>query len=85
MLVEPKKDMKKRIRRSPDYGDAAAYACHMVMRSGLITMETEKYKQSEEEIAERLREHRRLIYGRRDESLFASEFADSYVGDGYSY
>jgi hypothetical protein len=85
MLVEPKKDMKKRIRRSPDYGDSAAYACHMVMRSGLITMETEKYKQSEEEIAERLREHRRLIYGRRDESLFASEFADSYIGDGYSY
>ena len=38
--VEKKKDMKKRIGRSPDNGDAVAYTSHLVMQSGMINSET---------------------------------------------
>lgn len=34
--VEKKSDMKKRIGRSPDNGDAASYAAHMILQSGVI-------------------------------------------------
>lgn len=39
--VEPKHEMKKRIRRSPDAGDAFSYACYLLRTSGLpIKQET---------------------------------------------
>lgn len=35
MTIEPKKEMKKRIRRSPDQGDALAVLVHLALRNGL--------------------------------------------------
>lgn len=40
--IEPKKEMKKRIGRSPDDADAFIYACHMLIRSGLVSDELAK-------------------------------------------
>lgn len=37
--VEPKKEMKKRIRRSPDYGDAAVLVNHLALKHGLDGIE----------------------------------------------
>ena len=36
VLVEKKKDMKKRIRRSPDNGDSFAYMCYRIIEAGLV-------------------------------------------------
>lgn len=85
MLVESKKDMKKRIRRSPDYGDSLAYAGHMVIKSGAITIESDKHEITNEQRLERIREWRRMMAGEEKESAYASSFADSHVGGGYGY
>lgn len=42
--VERKKDMKKRIKRSPDHGDSWAYVMHQVNNSGLLRFRTPKQK-----------------------------------------
>lgn len=40
--IEPKRDMKGRIGRSPDHADAMIYGAFMLIRSGLISEELEK-------------------------------------------
>ena len=55
--VEKKKDMKKRIHRSPDNGDAFCYCNEMIVRSGLLEEDFEqeqKEEPSEDDIIERL-------------------------------
>ena len=45
VAVETKKEMKKRIKRSPDHGDSACYCAHLINMSGLVKVqltETEK-------------------------------------------
>lgn len=42
--VEPKREMKLRLKRSPDQGDAAALCCHMALKMGLSGAETAKPK-----------------------------------------
>lgn len=42
MTVEPKKEMKKRIRRSPDQADACCLLTHLALRHGLSGMEIPK-------------------------------------------
>lgn len=36
VAVEKKKEMKKRIRRSPDNGDSMAYLCYQIIQAGLV-------------------------------------------------
>jgi hypothetical protein len=38
--LEKKRDMKKRIRRSPDAGDSFAYCSHVINESGLLSVES---------------------------------------------
>lgn len=55
--IERKKDMKKRIGRSPDDADAFIYVCYMIIRSGLFADEIAKAREirdSEEEAREHL-------------------------------
>jgi hypothetical protein len=44
--VEKKKDMKKRIRRSPDHGDSFAYCCFLVLNAGLVKTYSQILKES---------------------------------------
>lgn len=46
--IEPKKDMKKRIGRSPDDADAFVYAFYMLVRSGVIAEELAKVDELED-------------------------------------
>lgn len=84
-LVEPKKDMKKRIRRSPDAGDSFAYCCFMIIRSGSITLDSDNNQISAEEKRHRIRELRRRLFNQRDSDDEDSEFAGSYTGEEYGY
>lgn len=43
--VEPKKEMKKRLKRSPDHGDACALVVFLALRHGLAGQEVEKKKE----------------------------------------
>jgi hypothetical protein len=47
--IEPKKEMKKRIGRSPDDADAFIYLCNMIIRSGLFDEEIAEVKRVEEQ------------------------------------
>jgi hypothetical protein len=42
MTIERKKDMKERIRRSPDHADAACLLIHLAMRNGLAGYEQKR-------------------------------------------
>jgi hypothetical protein len=72
VTVEPKKEMKKRIRRSPDHADAAAVLNHLALRNGLAGIEIQRPSkpfnpqtilQSRERTA--YRSEHRTIYGGR--------------------
>jgi hypothetical protein len=45
--VEKKKDLKKRIHRSPDCGDSFSYGAHMVLSSGMLAnADVEEFKEN---------------------------------------
>lgn len=83
--VEKKKDMKKRIRRSPDHGDSFVYLCTVIKRSGVITIEQENQEMTDDEKRELIANLRRRLFGQKEDSAFSEEFAESFVGSDYGY
>ena len=86
--IERKRDMKKRIGRSPDLADAFIYLCSMLIRSGLFDNELEKVRtikdvseeiQEEADKARAPDEFRRLMGApveAEDEMVFSSYESD---------
>jgi hypothetical protein len=74
--VEKKKDMKKRIGRSPDNGDAAAYCSYLVLQSGVAdTTYVEAFK--DRGAGERVNRYYRAFDRFKEESDEDLEFAET--------
>jgi len=77
--VEKKKEMKKRIHRSPDNGDAFTYMTHLISQSGMLDVKSaEEFARDpiSEEIKLRYFTPLHVRYAQVDED---DEYAESYV------
>lgn len=85
--VEKKKNMKKRIGRSPDNGDAFSYCAYGVAQSGLIdTNDIDSFRKTDNE-GERVARYYRAYDKRRNEETEDEEsvFSASVMGDSEDY
>jgi hypothetical protein len=76
--IEKKKDMKKRIGRSPDLADTFIYVCYMLIRSGLFDNEIEKVREVKtvEEERDEEREMKAKSFDFRDRYLTREQDGD---------
>lgn len=85
-LIEPKRDMKKRIGRSPDDADAFIYLCWMIIMSGWVDEELSsikeiKTKEEEEEDEDDYRERSGKFKVDDEEEFQLTDYSD----DLFSY
>lgn len=77
--VETKKDMKKRIRRSPDNGDSFAYLCYMLIKARVVKTYHELILESIE--SPQQKEPEETVFtagGRREEETYHSGTSGDY-------